>query len=429
MHVVLSGVDECNSNACTNNATCSDVHNGYTCQCQDGFTGAFCQTDINECSSLPCQNNGTCNDLVNSFSCNCAPGFTGTTCAADINECLTKQCQNGATCVDLVNAYVCQCVAGYTGTNCETDINECSPNPCQNGATCAHSINNYTCTCVAGYTGRNCQIDIDECSPSPCLNGGLCSNEINKYTCNCTSGYTGVNCRPAVLGDDCSVRPAVCSNILNSQCTGGTCQCLAGYEKTGEATCSKKDCPDLTAPINGAVQFIPSKDYLSKAEYSCSVGYTLTGISTRTCTATGAWDGSSPTCVIKDCKAITAPSSGTIDQGTGTTYGSSSYFTCNTGYTLIGALSTTCTSAGNWDNPKPVCEIKDCGTLSEPMNGDVDLSQGTKYGAKASFTCKTGHTLVGLPSPTCTSAGIWSSAAPVCQINGGKCPAYKPVRT
>ncbi|KAH3829240.1 hypothetical protein DPMN_131234 [Dreissena polymorpha] len=470
-----TNIDNCSPDPCTR-GTCIDEVNDFSCTCPLGYEGKTCSDNINECSSLPCQNNGTCNDLVNSFSCNCAPGFTGTTCAADINECLTKQCQNGATCVDLVNAYVCQCVAGYTGTNCETDINECSPNPCQNGATCAHSINNYTCTCVAGYTGRNCQIDIDECSPSPCLNGGLCSNEINKYTCNCTSGYTGVNCRPAVLGDDCSVRPAVCSNILNSQCTGGTCQCLAGYEKTGEATCSKKDCkslglvdngiveysggtlyqavatftcntgytrngpssvtcqsdaawsgakptctinycPDLTAPINGAVQFIPSKDYLSKAEYSCSVGYTLTGISTRTCTATGAWDGSSPTCVIKDCKAITAPSSGTIDQGTGTTYGSSSYFTCNTGYTLIGALSTTCTSAGNWDNPKPVCEIKDCGTLSEPMNGDVDLSQGTKYGAKASFTCKTGHTLVGLPSPTCTSAGIWSSAAPVCQIN------------
>ncbi|XP_052224816.1 CUB and sushi domain-containing protein 3-like [Dreissena polymorpha] len=356
------------------------------------------------------------------------------------------------------------------------DINECSPNPCQNGATCAHSINNYTCTCVAGYTGRNCQTEIYECSPSPCLNGGLCSNEINKYTCTCTSGYTGINCRPAVLGDDCNVRPVVCSNILNSQCSGGSCQCLTGYEKTGEATCSMKDCkslglvdngiveysggtlyqavatftcntgytrngpssvtcqsdaawsgakptctinycPDMTAPIYGAVVFIPSKDYLCKAVFSCSVGYTLTGISTRTCTATGAWDGSSPTCVIKDCKAITAPSSGAIDQGTGTTYGSTSYFTCITGYTLVGALSTTCTSAGNWDNPTPVCEIKDCDTLSALMNGEVDLAQGTKYGAKASFTCKTGYTLVGQPSPTCTSAGTWSAAAPVCQIN------------
>ncbi|KAH3716251.1 hypothetical protein DPMN_058970 [Dreissena polymorpha] len=58
----------------------------------------------------------------------------------------------------------------------------------------------------------------------------------------------------------------------------------------------------------------------------------------------------------------------------------------------------------------------DCGTLSAPKNGEVDLSQGTKYGAKASFACQTGYTLVGLPSPTCTSAGTWSSAAPVCQI-------------
>ncbi|KAH3856315.1 hypothetical protein DPMN_098901 [Dreissena polymorpha] len=52
------------------------------------------------------------------------------------------------------------------------------------------------------------------------------------------------------------------------------------------------------------------------------------------------------------------------------------------------------------------------------MNGEVDLAQGTKYGAEASFTCNTGYTLVGLPLLTCTSAGTWSSAAPVCQING-----------
>ncbi|KAH3794479.1 hypothetical protein DPMN_148011 [Dreissena polymorpha] len=52
------------------------------------------------------------------------------------------------------------------------------------------------------------------------------------------------------------------------------------------------------------------------------------------------------------------------------------------------------------------------------MNGEVDLSQRTKYRAKASFTCKTGYTLVGLPSPTCNSAGTWSSAVPVCQIKG-----------
>ena len=39
--------------------------------------------DIDECASGPCQNSGTCTDLVNGYLCQCAPGY------ADI------QCQTG----------------------------------------------------------------------------------------------------------------------------------------------------------------------------------------------------------------------------------------------------------------------------------------------------------------------------------------------
>ena len=36
--------------------------------------------DINECASNPCQNEGTCTDGVNSYTCACATGYTDGEC-------------------------------------------------------------------------------------------------------------------------------------------------------------------------------------------------------------------------------------------------------------------------------------------------------------------------------------------------------------
>ena len=36
--------------------------------------------DINECSSQPCENDGTCTDEVNGYSCTCKAGYTDDKC-------------------------------------------------------------------------------------------------------------------------------------------------------------------------------------------------------------------------------------------------------------------------------------------------------------------------------------------------------------
>lgn len=39
-------MNECSSGPCQNDGTCTDVINGYTCDCTDGYTGTFCETGI-----------------------------------------------------------------------------------------------------------------------------------------------------------------------------------------------------------------------------------------------------------------------------------------------------------------------------------------------------------------------------------------------
>ena len=59
-------------------------------------------------------------------------------------------------------------------------------------------------------------------------------------------------------------------------------------------------CEDLTL-TNGMVMYsdptIP-RAVSSTANYSCDIGYNLTGVSVRTC-AGGGWDGTAPTCTRK----------------------------------------------------------------------------------------------------------------------------------
>eukprot|EP00057_Strongylocentrotus_purpuratus_P004200 XP_003728215.2 PREDICTED: endochitinase A [Strongylocentrotus purpuratus] len=75
--------------------------------------------DIDECSDSPCLNNGNCTDLINGYQCQCADGFNGTNCGNNIDDCASHECENGATCVDDIASYECQCPDGFNGIYCE----------------------------------------------------------------------------------------------------------------------------------------------------------------------------------------------------------------------------------------------------------------------------------------------------------------------
>nr|CAD7599250.1 unnamed protein product [Timema genevievae] len=67
------------SSPCMNGGRCIGPE---LCACPSGFTGQYCQTDIDECESKPCDQQ--CVNLPGSFECQCKTGFTlledGTSC-------------------------------------------------------------------------------------------------------------------------------------------------------------------------------------------------------------------------------------------------------------------------------------------------------------------------------------------------------------
>ena len=59
--------------------------------------------------------------------------------------------------------------------------------------------------------------------------------------------------------------------------------------------------------------------------------------------------------------------------------------------------------------------VVDCGNLTAPDNGSVTLTSGTTFGQTVTYSCNTGFNLVGDSTRTCQANGDWSGSAPTCQ--------------
>ncbi|KAM4619207.1 cadherin EGF LAG seven-pass G-type receptor 1-like [Polymixia lowei] len=88
---------------------------GLRCRCPAGFTGDYCETEIDLCYSSPCRNNGRCRSREGGYTCECLENFTGEHCEVNSRSgrCVPGVCKNGARCVDLlVGGFMCQCPPG-----------------------------------------------------------------------------------------------------------------------------------------------------------------------------------------------------------------------------------------------------------------------------------------------------------------------------
>jgi hypothetical protein len=88
--------------------------------CAENYDGDRCG-NFNDClaNQITCSNQGTCIDGEDSFTCHCNAGFNGPDCE-NIDECVTMNisCGNGR-CVDGDNTHSCVCEPGFTGEQCD----------------------------------------------------------------------------------------------------------------------------------------------------------------------------------------------------------------------------------------------------------------------------------------------------------------------
>ena len=153
VNLALIGINECalNLHNCSDDAFCTDIVGGFTCTCEQGYSGNgvtctstqsitliqdisfFSLTDINECSlnTDNCDANAACADTEGSFTCSCREGYNGDgiTCTgiqsntlhsvalrivSPANTC-APECDDNARCLDDAGTLSCVCIQGFQG--------------------------------------------------------------------------------------------------------------------------------------------------------------------------------------------------------------------------------------------------------------------------------------------------------------------------
>ena len=175
-------------------ATCAGNFQGPNCsRCISGFAGIRCNVRINQCTTI-CSGRGQCLDGVPLIICDCDPGFTGVLCETNIDDCMSVNCSGNGQCVDGVLSYTCDCDPGFTGAECDVNIDDCVAVNCSGNGQCVDGVQAYVCECDPGFTGVECGINIDDCVGESCSGNGQCVDGIDSFSCNCNASFTGPLC-------------------------------------------------------------------------------------------------------------------------------------------------------------------------------------------------------------------------------------------
>ncbi|KAG8517559.1 LOW QUALITY PROTEIN: CUB and sushi domain-containing protein 1, partial [Galemys pyrenaicus] len=139
------------------------------------------------------------------------------------------------------------------------------------------------------------------------------------------------------------------------------------------------------------------------------------------------------------CGGLSSPPNGN-KIGTLMAFGATAIFTCNTGYTLVGAPVRECLASGLWSGPETRClgelgacgrpwqrglpsshrplAAGHCGSPDPIVNGHIS-GDGFSYRDTVVYQCHAGFRLVGTSVRICLQDHRWSGQAPVCVR---KCP-------
>ncbi|XP_058525110.1 complement decay-accelerating factor [Ochotona princeps] len=158
----------------------------------------------------------------------------------------------------------------------------------------------------------------------------------------------------------------------------------------------------------------------STVEYECRLGYRRDqGKPTITCLENLEWSQPEQFCTKKRCPHPGEITNGDIRIETDLLYGSTIYFSCETGYQLIGAASSFCLASEhgvNWSNKLPICQEVQCPDPPPIENGRIrEESASYVYRQVVSYQCNKGFVMVGDGNTFCNEEGAWSTPLPECR--------------
>ena len=105
----------------------------FRCECPLGWEGLNCTENLNDCSNHVCQF-GVCIDGLNGYTCKCDVGFSG------------KYCEIAP-----------PLKSGLMTNISQTSPTRCSPEVCSNNGICyEQSLNVLRCRCYPGFVGDRC---------------------------------------------------------------------------------------------------------------------------------------------------------------------------------------------------------------------------------------------------------------------------------
>ncbi|XP_043342284.1 complement decay-accelerating factor isoform X4 [Cervus canadensis] len=162
----------------------------------------------------------------------------------------------------------------------------------------------------------------------------------------------------------------------------------------------------------------------STVEYECRPGYirdpSLSG--NITCLQNFTWSKPDGFCKKRSCPKPREIENGHVKITTDILFGAEIYFSCNTGYKLVGAAYSYCAAMGNtvgWADEFPECQEILCPEPPKVDHGMIQEKQNSyAYGQSVTYKCMEGFTLHGESSIYCTvedDQGAWSGPLPQCR--------------
>jgi len=240
-----------------------------------------------------------------------------------------------------------------------------------------------------------------------------------------------VECTGSSYGDTCSI---ACNHGYLIQGSSSISCGVKGWSRTN-IMCKPMKCDHVTEPIHGAVH-CTGREYGSTCAFSCNEGYEVDGPDlVRRCKASGDWSGNPISCMKRDCGELTVPINGQKDCPTGTMVNSTCNFRCNHGYQLISNASRQrkCNPRGYWTGKMAECQRIDCGK-PRAQGMVANCKSGTTVGERCSLQCASGYEPVS-PTTECLDNGQWSGplnctklscSKPLTPQNGAaSCEGYK----